>query len=151
VRALGLTRWHETAALLAGGDVALARDDATRLFEASADAGDEPPSLRFELVYARVRALLARYAGDIVGALGALEVAADLANTLALPGECWQILVEVGQCASALGCEGRRQAAYSEAQQSVGSLAGTIDDPATRAAFVAAARRLSTRAAHGPA
>jgi hypothetical protein len=102
-------------------------------------------------VCARVRAVLARYTGDVVAALGALNVAADLANTLALPGERWQILVEVGQCASALGYEGRRQAASSEVQQVIGSLASTIGDPATRAAFLAAAEQLITKAAHGPA
>ncbi len=141
IRALSLTRWLEIEALLRADDSALAYEDAARLRDAGLADGFGPPSLRYELVCARIQAALARHAGDIETAQSALEGAAALADSLTLSGERWQILAALGQCAAELGQEQRRQAAVVEGQQIIAGLAQAIADEPRRAAFLAAARR----------
>jgi DNA-binding SARP family transcriptional activator/predicted ATPase len=139
LRALGLTRWHETTAMLAAGDTAGAYEDAARFLDTGAAAGAEPLSPRFELAHARVRAVLARHAGDREGAYSTLEQAATLAETLEVPGEHWQILIEHGRCAAELGRERQSRAAFAEARRIVGALADAIGDAELRVAFEKAA------------
>jgi hypothetical protein len=78
----------------------------------------------------------------VVQAVMHLENALTLAREMALPGEEWPILGELGRLYAAQGEDEKARAAYREAGMIIRRLAETIDDERLREGFVMA---VSTR------
>ncbi len=83
---------------------------------------------------------LARWDGDIGGALARLREAEALAQEIGLPGELWQIRAALGELYEERGDEERARDAFTRAAQTLRSLAGRIDDPTLQASFLGAPR-----------
>ena len=135
-------RYHETEALLQGGDEAWAREDVQR-FGASLST-----NRRHRLPYLRALATQAQWDGETREAIAYLQEAAMLSDEIGLPGDLWQIQVALGE--AYMSCEEREQAgqAFARAVAIVQGLAETMGDEARRANFLAepALRRVLERA-----
>jgi DNA-binding SARP family transcriptional activator/tetratricopeptide (TPR) repeat protein len=130
--------WPETEALLRGGDLELAREDAQRWGEL---VGHIP---RYRPLYLRSLALLAQWEGDLPQAIAHLEEAQTLAETIGLPGEQWQILAKLGELYRGEGNEAKAQLTLQRAKEIIQGLASKIEDETLRIRFLEAApvRRL---------
>ena len=104
-------RWPETEALLRGGDIELARDDAQRWGEL---VGHIP---RYRLPHLRSLAVLAEWEGNRGQAIAYLEEANALAEQIGLPGEQWPILARLGELYQAIGDEEKAQSAFEQAAE----------------------------------
>jgi tetratricopeptide (TPR) repeat protein len=127
-------RWLETEALLRGGAVELAREDAQRW---GALVGQIP---RYRLPHLRSLALLAEWDGSREQAIAHLEEANALAEAIGLPGEQWQLLAKLGELYQASGAaqQARARAAFERAAEIAQALAAKLDDRGLRAGFLAA-------------
>lgn len=126
--------WPETEALLRGGDIELAREDARRWGEL---VGHIP---RYRPLYLRSLALLAEWEGNLPQAIAHLEEAYVLAEATGLLGEEWQILAKLGALYEVQGYEEMVQPALRQAREIVQALAVSIDDEAVRVGFLAAVK-----------
>ncbi len=135
-------RYHETEALLQGGDEAWAREDVQR-FGASLST-----NRRHRLPYLRALATQARWDGETREAIAYLQEAALLANEIGLPGELWQIQVALGEAYDACGEREQGYQAFARAVGIVQELAEKMRDEALRTHFLAepAIRRVLERA-----
>jgi DNA-binding SARP family transcriptional activator len=124
--------WPETEALLRGGEVELAREDARRWGEL---VGSVP---RLQLGYLRSLALLAEWDGDLEQAIAHLNEALTLAESIDLPGEQWQIWAKLGELYRVMGEEAQARQALGKAAEIAQALAARIDDEGLRTAFLAA-------------
>lgn len=122
-------RWPETEALLRGGDVELAREDARKWGEL---VGHIP---RYRLPHLRSLAMLAEWDGDIKQAIAHLEEALSLAEEIGLPGEQWPILAKLGELYKASGDEEKRRQASAQATEIIRVLAAKIDDENLKDSF----------------
>jgi tetratricopeptide (TPR) repeat protein len=129
---LDFARYHETEALLRGGNEELAREDVKRLGERV--GGDR----RFRLVHLRMLAVLDRWDGQTREALARLREARALAEEIGLPGELWQIGAEAGELHEQRGERERARDAFSRAARLVEMLAGEIEDEALKESFLSA-------------
>ncbi|MDQ3966206.1 MAG: tetratricopeptide repeat protein [Actinomycetota bacterium] len=120
-------RHHETEALLRGGEERLAREDVRRLGESVGQ------NKRFRLVHLRMLAVLDKWDGDTEGAIEHLREAEAMAEEIGLPGELWQIRADLGELHEESGDEEQAGRAFSQAAETLRSLAGRIDDPELRA------------------
>jgi hypothetical protein len=125
-------RHHEMDALLGGEEERLAREATQRLGESVGN------NRRFRLIHFRMLANLARWDGDLGGALARLREAEALAHEICLPGELWQIEALMGELHEGSGDEERAERAFLRAAQTLRALADRIDDPALRAGFLGA-------------
>jgi hypothetical protein len=123
-------RHYETEVLLRSGEESLARENVRRLGESVRQ------NKRFSLVHLRMLTTLARWDGDIGGALARLREAEALAQEIGLPGELWQIRAALGELYEERGDEERARDAFTWAAQTLRSLAGRIDDPTLQASFL---------------
>jgi hypothetical protein len=112
----------------------LAREDARRLGEGVGQ------NKRFRLVHLRMLTGLARWDGDLGGALARLREAETLAQEMGLPGELWQITAALGELYEERGDEERARDAFTQAAQILRSLAEWIDNPRLQASFLGAPR-----------
>ncbi|HZC18276.1 MAG TPA: tetratricopeptide repeat protein, partial [Rubrobacteraceae bacterium] len=126
---LDFARYHETEALLRGGNEELAREDVKRLGERV--GGDR----RFRLVHLRMRAVLAEWDGKTGEALTRLQEARALAAEIGLPGELWQIWAALGELHEQRGEPEEAHGAFSRAARIVERLAGEIEDEALKEGF----------------
>jgi DNA-binding SARP family transcriptional activator len=135
-------RYHETEALLRGGDEERAREDVQR-FGASIRA-----NRRQRLPYLRAQATLAQWDGETREAMAYLQEAANLANEIGLPGELWQIQVALGDVYMSCGEREQEYQAFARAVAIVQELAEKMGDEALRTNFLAepAIRRVLERA-----
>jgi tetratricopeptide (TPR) repeat protein len=135
-------RYHETEALLQGGDEAWAREDVQR-FGASIST-----NRRHRLPYLRALATQAQWDGETREAIAYLEEAALLANEIGLPGELWQIQVALGEVYNSCGEREQEYQAFARAVAIVQELAKKMGDEALRTNFLAepAIRRVLERA-----
>lgn len=127
-----LTSWHETEALLRGGDDAAARADVVRLGTAVGN------NQRYRLILLRSQAVLAQWDGDAALAIEYLESALHLAQNIGLPGEAWPILGELGRRYAEHGEHEKARVARAEAAVIIHRLAETIDEADLRAGFLVA-------------
>jgi len=127
-------RLYETEVLLRSGEEGLAREDARRLGEGVGR------NKRFRLVHLRMLTGLARWDGDLGGALARLREAETLAQEMGLPGELWQITAALGELYEERGDEERARDAFTQAAQILRSLAERIDNPSLQASFLGAPR-----------
>ncbi len=134
-------RYHETKALLQGGDEAWARQDVQR-FGASINS-----NRRHRLPYLRALATQAEYDGDTRGAIAHLQEAALLANEIGLPGDLWQIQGALGEAYNSCGEREQEYQAFARAAAVVRELAEKMSDEALRTHFLAqpALRRVLER------
>jgi len=123
---------YETEALLRGGDERQARAEVQRLGERLGS------NRRFRIPYLRSLAVLAAWEGQREQATGHLLEAARLAADLGLPGEHWQIQVELGRLYEASGEPAQARSAFGEAATIIQGLAEGIGDEALRMRFLAA-------------
>jgi len=130
----GLTRWHETEALLRGGSIEQAREDVRRFGERAHN------KRRYRIPYLRALAVLAHWENEIDQAITHLEAARVLAEQLGLPGELWQILAVLGEFYQSCKSESQAQQACARAAQVVQSLAVGMEDERQRTAFLSAQR-----------
>jgi len=129
---LDFTRYHETEALLRGGEEKLAREDVKRLGERVGG------NRRFRLVHQRMLAVLAEWDGRTRETLGRLREARTLAEEIGLPGELWQIWAALGELHEQRGeCE-EAHGAYSRAASIVERLAGEIEVEVLKEGFLSA-------------
>jgi tetratricopeptide (TPR) repeat protein len=135
-------RYHETEALLQGGDEAWAREDVQR-FGASLSS-----NRRHRLPYLRALATQAEFDGETREAMAYLQEAAALAREIGLPGELWQIQAALGEAYHACGEREQEEQACARAVASVQELAEKMRDEALRTHFLAepAIRRVLERA-----
>jgi tetratricopeptide (TPR) repeat protein len=127
-------RHYETEVLLRSGEESLAHEDARGLGESVGQ------NKRFRLVHLRMLTTLARWDGDIGGALARLREAEALAQEIGLPGELWQIRAALGEPYEERGDHERARDAFTRAAQTLRSLADRIDDPTLKASFLGAPR-----------
>jgi len=130
----GLTRWHETEALLRGGSIEQAREDVHRFGERAHD------KRRYRIPYLRALAVLAQWENEIDQAITHLEAARVLAEQLGLPGELWQILAVLGELYQSCKNESQAQQACARAAQVVQSLADGMEGEQQRTTFLSAQR-----------
>jgi tetratricopeptide (TPR) repeat protein len=123
--------WPETEALLRGGDVELAREDAHRWGEL---VGHIP---RYRLPHLRSLALIAEWDGDVAQAIVHLQEALSLAEQIGLPGEQWPILAKMSELYQAIGKKEQAQQAFGQAAEIIQALAANIDDEGLRTTFLA--------------
>ncbi len=128
----GLTRWHETEALLRGGRIEQAREDVHRFGERAHD------KRRYRIPYLRALAVLAQWDHEVDQAIAHLQAARVLAQQLGLPGELWQILAVLGELYHSSKNENQAQQAYARAAQVVQSLADGMEDEQQRSTFLSA-------------
>ena len=81
-------------------------------------------------------ATLARWDGEIEGALARLREAEALAQEIGLPGEMWQIRAALGELHEECGDEERARDAFSRAAETLRALANQVDDATLRASFL---------------
>jgi predicted ATPase/DNA-binding SARP family transcriptional activator len=128
----GLARWHETEALLRGGDTEQAREDVRRFGERFGN------KRRYRIPYLQALAVLARWDGDTEQAIVHLQEAARLAEGIGLPGELWQLLAALGELYQSCKNESQAQQACARAAQVVQSLADRMEDEQQRTTFLSA-------------
>jgi len=129
---VGFTRWHETEALLRGGDVEQATEDVRRMSEQFAD------NQRYEMQERRALAVLARWQGDIDQAIVHLEAARVLAEGMGLLHDRWQIEAALAEAYLDCGDEERARQAFARAGGIVLAFANNLTDDKLRATFLAA-------------
>jgi hypothetical protein len=112
----GLTRWHETEALVRHGEIERAAEDARRFGE---QIRDNP---RYRIPYHRALAVLAQVRGETEQASSHLREAAMVAEQIGLPGELWPLVATLGEA--------------QKAEEIVRSLAARIDDELVRSDFL---------------
>lgn len=122
-------RYHETEALLRGGDKEWAREDVQRL------------------LYLRARATLSQWDGEMREAIASLQEAAIIASEIGLPGELWQIQVALGEVYTSCGETEQAYQTFARAVAIVQGLAEKMGDEALRTIFLAepAVRRVLER------
>jgi hypothetical protein len=91
---------------------------------------------RFHISQQRSLALLAAQAGELTAAVAHLEQAFTLAEAMDLPGERWQILVELSHLYED---EAQAQASKNQAVDNLNRLAEQIGDKELRGEFTATA------------
>jgi tetratricopeptide (TPR) repeat protein len=133
----GLTHWHETEALLRGGDLELAQTDAGHFGRLVADAAHGDNNPRFRLPYLRCLAVLAEAEGNIVQAIAHLKAAQRLAEDMNLPGEQRSILAKLAPLYQSEGNLAQAEQAQEKATGIINNLAGQIKDEKLRAGFLA--------------
>jgi tetratricopeptide (TPR) repeat protein len=138
---LGLTRWHETEALLRGGDEEIARADAAHFGALVADDEYGADNPRFQIPYHRCLAVLATWEGDTTQAIVQLEAALILADEMQLPGEQWSILAALTALYVAAGKDSQAGERRRQAAKVGRWLADQLDDSALREAFSQAISR----------
>ena len=140
LQAADLTYHVLTAALLRGGDAALAREGLRR-FGAVVGA-----NRRFRIPYLRALATLAQWEGATAEAVTHLEEAQALAAQIGLPGEQWQLAALLAQTYRDQGQVAQAERAQARTEGTLQALAKGLPEPALRASFLAAAER--TRRSH---
>jgi tetratricopeptide (TPR) repeat protein len=129
---LDFTRYHETEALLRGGEERLAREEVRRLGERVGE------NRRFRLVHLQMLAVLAEWDNQPAEALGRLQEARTLAEEIGLPGELWQIWAALGELHEQRGETEEAHGAFSRAARIAERLAGEIEDDALKEGFLSA-------------
>jgi tetratricopeptide (TPR) repeat protein len=129
---LDFARYHETEALLGGGEADLAREDVKRLGERV--GGDR----RFRLVHQRMLAVIDRWGGKTGEALTRLREARALAEEIGLPGELWQIWAEIGELHEQRGESEEARDAFLRAARIVERIAAEIEDETLKEGFLSA-------------
>jgi DNA-binding SARP family transcriptional activator len=126
---LDFVRYHETEALLRGGEEELAREDTKRFGERVGG------NRRFHLVHLRMLAVLDGWDGRTREALAHLREAGTLAQEIGLPGELWHILAAIGELYEQRGEPEEASASFSRAASILERLAGEIEDEALKQGF----------------
>jgi len=124
-------RYHETEALLRGGDEERAREEVQRL------RASIRTNRRLRLSYLRSQATLAQWDRETKEAIASLQEAAVLASEIGLPGELWQVQVALGEVYTSCGEREQASQAFSQAMASVEELAEKMGDEALRTSFLA--------------
>ncbi|HEY5003401.1 MAG TPA: hypothetical protein VII61_09635, partial [Ktedonobacteraceae bacterium] len=124
-------RYHETEALLRGGDEERAREEVRRL------RASIRTNRRLRLSYLRSQATLLQWDRETQEAIVSLQEAAVLASEIGLPGELWQVQVALGDMYTSCGEREQASQAFSQAMASVEGLAEKIGDEALRMSFLA--------------
>lgn len=131
---VALTEWHETEALLRGGDEELARSCVNQL------RGLIDDNHRYHISYLRSLAVLEQWDNDLDQALVHLEEASSIASEIGLPGERWEILATLGNLYQSKENRGQAYLSFSRAAEIVELLAEKIEDDELRAGFLSAPR-----------
>jgi predicted ATPase/DNA-binding SARP family transcriptional activator len=129
---LDFVRYHETEALLRGGEEQLAREDTKRFGERVGG------NRRFRLVHLRMVAVIAEWDGRTREALARLREAGTLAREIGLQGELWHILTAIGELYEQRGEPEEARDAFSRAASIVERLAGEIEVEALKQGFLSA-------------
>jgi tetratricopeptide (TPR) repeat protein len=116
-----LLQWHDTEALVRGGEAERAAQDVERM-RPMAEAW-----VRYRIPYLRASAALAQREGKVEQAEAHLREAASIAESLGLPGELWPLYAMLDE--------------KQRAAEIVQSLAAGINDERLRQNFVAEATR----------
>jgi DNA-binding SARP family transcriptional activator len=125
-------RWHETAALIRGGDAEQAAEDVRRM------PGQLVDSPRYDLQHLCAGAVLARWRGAADEAIAHLEAAGALAEQIGLLNERWQIEATLAEMHLTRGDEQRARQAFARAAGIVQTFAGKLADDHLRAGFLTA-------------
>jgi tetratricopeptide (TPR) repeat protein len=92
---------------------------------------------RFRIPYLRSLAMLTAWEGSTEQALGQLQEAMQLATTIGLPGEQWQIQAALGKVYETAHEQERARTAFAEAGGIIEKLADGIKDETLRSRFLA--------------
>jgi tetratricopeptide (TPR) repeat protein len=130
----GLYLHHEVEALLRGGDEGRAREEVRR-FAQRAQTNE-----RDRIAYLRSVAVLSAWEGDTKRAIDHLHEARAPAEKIGLPGELWQIQSRIGELHEQRGETGEAREAFSQAAQTLKTLAQKIRDEELREGFLSAPR-----------
>jgi hypothetical protein len=129
----GFTRALETEALLRGGDVEHAGEDVKRMGEQAAKLAENQ---RYRMQYLRARAVWRGWHSESEQAIQDLQAAAELALTMGLPSELWQIHVALGRLHHQRSNAQAERLAQSSAHEIIQWLAAKIQDASLRASFI---------------
>jgi DNA-binding SARP family transcriptional activator len=127
---LDFVRYHETKALLRGGNEELAGEDAERLGERVGE------NRRLRLVHLRMLAVLAEWDGKRDEAIAYLQEAQILAEQIGLPGELWQIWAALGDLHKGQEERDAAQVAFDQAGDALRTLIENITDEGLREGFL---------------
>jgi tetratricopeptide (TPR) repeat protein len=127
---LDFVRYHETKALLRGGEEKLAREDAECLGERVGG------NRRLRLVHLRMLAVIAEWDGKCDEAIAYLQEAQILAEQIGLPGELWQIWAALGDLHKKQEERDAAQAAFDQAGDALRTLIENIIDEGLREGFL---------------
>jgi tetratricopeptide (TPR) repeat protein len=125
---------YKVEALLRGGEERLAREEVHRF------ADRAWVNERDRMAYLRSLAVLSEWEGDTQRAIDRLHEAQALAEKIGLPGELWQIQSRIGELYEQRGETGEARAAFSQAAQTLKTLAQKIGDDELREGFLSAPR-----------
>src|SRR5919112_913900 len=128
----GLYLHHEVEALLRGGDERSAREEVHRYAE-RAEVNE-----RDRIAYLRSLAVLSESEGDTQRTIDHLHEAHSLAEKIGLPGELWQIQSRIGELYEKRGEDGEAREVFSQAAQTLRTLAQKIGDEELRKGFLSA-------------
>ncbi len=131
--AFDFARFRETEALLRAGDRHRA-EAAARYLEEHIGA-----NRRYRLVYLRMRALLEANAENHPAACASLAEALELATSMNLPGETWQIAASLAASAMLTGDDALARQMRQQSIQGIELLASRIIDPKLRDHYMLAA------------
>ncbi len=92
---------------------------------------------RFRIPYLRSLAALTAWEGRTEQAIDHLHEAIQLATTIGLPGEQWQIQAALGKVYETAGEQAQARAAFEEATRIIEELADGIKDETLRSRFLA--------------
>jgi tetratricopeptide (TPR) repeat protein len=129
---LDFARYHETEALLWGGNEELAREGVKRLGERVGG------NRRFRLVHLQMLAVLAQWDGQTEEELRRLQEARALAEGIGLPGEMWQVWAALGELHEQRGEPEEAHGAFSQAARILERIAGEIEGEALKEDFLSA-------------
>jgi tetratricopeptide (TPR) repeat protein len=130
----GLNLHHEIEALVRGGDERLAREEVRRCAQRA------QTNERDRIAYLCSLAILSEFEGDTQRAIDRLREAEALAEKIGLPGELWQIRSRIGELYEQRGETGEAREAFSQAAQTLKTLAQKIGDEELREGFLSAPR-----------
>ena len=133
-RSTQLTLWTQTEALLRAGEIDRGTEDVQGYGQR---LGHSP---RYRIPYLRALAVLAEHRREFDQAIEHLREAAQLAETIGLPGELWQIMSDLGTLYQERDDDPQSRAAFTRAVAIVRSLADTIADEHGCATFLTASQ-----------
>jgi tetratricopeptide (TPR) repeat protein len=128
---LDFSRPYEIEVLLHAGNEQQVREE-IRHMEQSLGSNQ-----RYRIPYLWSKALLTAWEGRTEQAIGQLHEAIQLAMTLGLPGEQWQIRAALGHVYEAAGEQAQARSMFEEAMRIIEELADGIKDETLRSRFLA--------------
>ncbi len=133
----GFSRWYEVEALLRAGDVDRAASDVLQFAEQLKNFGE---TRRYRVMLLRSQATLAYRNAHATQAIASLQEALNIAETIGIVGEQWQIKAALAALYQSSGNRAQALLSFDQARQLGQTLAQQITDENLRSRFLDAVR-----------